>query len=78
MGGRKNIDDVIREYLSRKTPDGYYIIPASLAAREIVAKYNNVVVEETGTILFIKTRSRSIAEKVLRKLWTRNLLGEYS
>ncbi len=75
--GTNNIENIIREYLSRKTPDGYYVIPAKYEAHSLLEKYNGIVLEEAGTLLFIKTRSRSTAEKILRKLYRWGLLGEY-
>lgn len=75
--GSDNIENIIREYLSRKTPDGYYVIPAKPSARKLLEKYNGIALEETGTLLFVKTRSRSLAEKIIRKLYWRGLLGEY-
>ncbi len=74
--GANNIENIIREYLSRKTPDGYYVIPVKPGARGLIEKYKGLVLEETGSLLFIKTRSRSVAEKILRKLYRQRLLGE--
>ena len=72
-----DIEAVIRGYLSKKTPDGYYVIPAKPEARKLVEKYRGISLEETGILIIVKTRSRSIAEKILRKLYSAGLLGEY-
>lgn len=75
--GKGDLEELVREFLSKKSPDGYYVIPARSEAKSLLEKYSGVIVEEAGTLLFVKTRSRSMAEKILRKLYTRGLVGEY-
>ncbi len=77
--GKGDLEELVREFLSKKSPEGYYVIPvpARSEAKSLLEKYSGVVVEEAGTLLFVKTRSRSMAEKILRKLYIRGLIGEY-
>ncbi len=74
--GKGDLEELVREFLSRRSPDGYYIIPVRREARSLLEKYSGVIVEEAGTLLLVKTRSRSIAEKILRKLHMRGLISE--
>lgn len=74
--GTDDVESIIREYLSKRTPDGYYVIPVKNEARRLLERYHDIVLEESGLLLFVKTKSRSTAEKILRKLYHRRLLGE--
>jgi RNase P/RNase MRP subunit p29 len=70
-----DVERLIREYLSRRDPQGYYVILARKESKDILAGISGIVVEETGNILIVRTRSRSIAEKVIRLLAKRGLLA---
>ncbi len=71
------MENIVREYLSRRTPDGYYVIPVKIEARGLLEKYRGLIFEEAGALLFVKTKSRSIAERILRKMYRQGLLEEY-
>lgn len=75
----KDVERVIREILSRKDPAGYYVIIVANVekARGIVEKYKKrgeVVVEEAGDIIVVRSKSRKVAEELTRALVARNLL----
>lgn len=65
---------IIREYLSKRDPRGYYIIPATKGCEELLTNISGIELEEAGNTVFIKTKSRSTAEKILRILIKRNYL----
>lgn len=49
--------------LSRKDPQGYYVIPCKLSILRVMEKHNiNIVVEEAGDVVFLRTKSRRVAE----------------
>ena len=66
-------EKIVREVLSRKDPRGFYVITAHREALEVVGRLRGVSIEESGDTLIIMTRSRSLAEKILRMLMARNL-----
>lgn len=55
---------VIRELLSRKDPQGYYVIPCKLDILRFLEKHNieSIVVEEIGDIVLLRIKSRRVAE----------------
>ncbi|MDK6029116.1 hypothetical protein QPL79_07050 [Ignisphaera sp. 4213-co] len=70
-----SIDKIVREYLSRKDPRGNYVIPADKNCVDIINRFNNFIeVEEAGNTILIKTRSRRIAEKIVRILVQREYM----
>ena len=74
----KEIKRIVREYLSKKTPDGYYVIPAHRDALKVLENLEgSLSIEEVGDMIVVKTKSRKIGEEVIRKLLTRNLLKRY-
>ncbi len=66
----------LREYLSRRTPNGYYVIVARIEAKQLLEKLglDKSSFEEAGNTVIVKVRSRSLAEKILRILYKRRLL----
>jgi len=56
------------EYLKRRDPSGYYVILLKPSAREKLRGLSNVVVEESGGILVVRVKSRSVAKRLLEKL----------
>ena len=71
-----SVEKIVREILSRRDPRGYYVIPADKKCVELLEKFKGIELEEAGDTVFIKTKSRSIAEKVARMLIQRNMLKE--
>ncbi len=72
-------EQLIREILSRRDPHGYFVIPAKPEAYAIIEKYASkpgVVIVEYNDVIIVKTRSRSLAEKIARKLLHAGLLEE--
>ena len=64
------------DYLSRRDPHGYFVIPARPEAKSIAENLGGKdakIVDATDVIL-IKVKSRSKAEKLLRVLWKKKLL----
>ncbi len=72
-----DLNKVVREYLSRRTPDGYYVVTARLEAKEILSRLTGgkgVEYEELADTLIVKVRARSLAEEIIRILYRRKLL----
>lgn len=69
-------EKIIRDMLSRRDPSGNYVVLAlsSNKARSILAQYNHLDVEDSGSIIIIKCKSRRVAEELTRKLLTRGVL----
>lgn len=74
----KNKNKTIIQILSRTDPDGYYV---ALAAKspETLRLLNRVgttelVIEEYGNVLIIRSRSRRKIERVVNSLLSRGLL----
>lgn len=67
----------IIEYLKRKDPEGYYVIPAHLHAIRLVRKYPNVdIIQIDAETILLRTRSRKTARILLKQLASRKLLLE--
>ena len=69
---------VLRDILSRKDPHGYYVIPMKEEALEAVKHYLSrpgVIIVEYNDVILLKTRSRSLADRVARLLARRGLLA---
>ncbi|RLF05892.1 MAG: hypothetical protein DRK00_03235 [Thermoprotei archaeon] len=57
------------EELRRRDPEGYYVITVKRGELDRLGEIiERVKVEEAGELVFIRTRSRSIAKLILRKL----------
>ena len=67
-------EKAIREYLSRRDPMGYYVVPARKDCKELLTGISGIELEEVGGIVLVKTRSRSVAEKILRILIKKGML----
>jgi|YelNatPaOPRAMG01_1025707.scaffolds.fasta_scaffold15227_3 hypothetical protein len=63
-----------REKLGPRSPEGYYVILARPEAAGELEGIEGLIVEEVGGTLCIKTRSRSAALKLYRRLAARGLL----
>ncbi|WP_167827785.1 hypothetical protein [Pyrolobus fumarii] len=52
--------------MSRKTPDGSYLVPLrnTPEAVKLLENFNGVSVEDAGDVLLVKTRARSVAERI--------------
>lgn len=59
--------------LGKTDPEGYYIIIARKEAKNIISKYENIIIENHGEEIIIKTKSRSTGKHILRKLSQLNL-----
>ena len=64
--------------LGKRDPSGYFIIPARRQALElldkIISNQTDIAVEDVGgDIVFLKTRSRALAQKLLKLLESRGL-----
>ncbi len=70
MTGRSCIDDIA----SRKTPDGYYVIPAKRGSMELLKELRGVRLVEAGERILIMVRSRSMARKIAYRLVSLGLL----
>ena len=68
--------DVIKEILSRRDPQGMYVIVADARARDVVEEFRGwgVEWEEVGDEIIVRTRSRSVAERLARALARKGFL----
>ncbi|ALU12637.1 hypothetical protein EYM_05980 [Ignicoccus islandicus DSM 13165] len=57
--------------LGKRDPQGYYVIVAKAEAKELVGEG---LIEEVGDCVVIRIKSKSRAQKLLRKLQSRGLL----
>ncbi|RLE80120.1 MAG: hypothetical protein DRJ36_02575 [Thermoprotei archaeon] len=62
------------ELLWRRDPQGYYVIPAKRDALKVLKISKDIIVEEAGTLVFIKTRSRRLAKRIVLRLEKLGLL----
>ncbi len=73
------MEDVVRQILSRRTPDGYYVIPLldTPEARRLIehVKEEGIEVEEAGDILYVKVKPRSVAARIARLAARKHLLA---
>jgi len=75
MSERCRDSKVVREILSRRDPSGFYVILASRGAEEVLSDLGEgVEVEVAGDLTIVRTRSRSLAEKIVRRLAAAKLL----
>ncbi|MET1101345.1 MAG: hypothetical protein ABWW69_02540 [Pyrodictiaceae archaeon] len=71
----KNMEELIRGILSRRDPEGYYVIPASPRAMSMLQGIRGVEVVETGDVILARTRSRRLAARIARMLARLGLLA---
>jgi hypothetical protein len=71
-------DRVIKEILSRKDPQGYYVLLAvnSAELQRVLEEYVKLGVQADyySDVALIRCRSRRIAEEIARKLHSKGLL----
>lgn len=67
-------NDVIKELLSRKTPEGYYVVTASREALKYIEEKGILIEEIDAVTVIFKLKSRSLAKKIFRKLISKNLI----
>ncbi len=65
-----------RMELGPKSPNGYYVIVARREASRELEGLEGLIAEEAGDLLIIKTRSRSAALKLYRRLAAQGLLAD--
>jgi len=71
-----DVKNFIRSYLSRRTPDGYFVVPAKLEALNYLKDLENMIIYEiAGNIVFIKVKSRSLGERIIRRLYRLKLIA---
>ena len=58
----------------KKDPQGYYIIVANKSAESIVKDLKDVIFEDYGNLVIIKTKSRRLAHLIINKLCKLGLL----
>ena len=72
-----NYEEIISNILSRRDPQGYYIIPVSKSAlRDVLSGFGagNIIVDDYGDSVFIKTKSRRVAKKIIARALRLNAL----
>lgn len=69
-------EKLIQEILSKRTPDGYYLIPADRKGLVAIrTRFSvNFEIEELGDVVVVKVKSRNIAEKITRYLVLKGLV----
>ncbi|OYT59202.1 MAG: hypothetical protein B6U75_04285 [Desulfurococcales archaeon ex4484_217_1] len=72
----KKSSDIVKELLSKKTPDGYYVIPAHRKVLNTISSREFEVEEYTAEIVFLKVKSRNRAKKIIEYLLRKKLLIE--
>lgn len=77
MVGKKYRSKLLK-LIGKRDPSGYFVIPARQQALEILDKIvedpSNVIVEDVGGgMIFLKTKSRTLAQKLLKILENRGL-----
>ncbi len=70
-----DVERLVRSLLARRDPEGFYVVPARRGALQLLEGLEGVVVEEAGDTVFVRARSRRVAEKVARLLARRGLLA---
>ncbi len=73
---RMSIEKILRELLTRKTPNGYYLIPSFKKALRFIDLKDLEVEEYNAEIVFLKTRSRNKAKQLIEYLIKRKLVAE--
>ncbi len=63
-----DLEELIREVLSRRTPDGYYVVVVDKAALERLREKRGLRVIVHGGEAYIMTRSRREAARLIRLL----------
>ena len=71
---RKDIKKIIDDIVSRKDPQGYYVIPAKKDALKFLKMENEVLIEDIGDSIIIRVKSRRIAERIARGLALKGLI----
>jgi len=68
--------NVIKSYLERRDPQGYYVIPAKRNALNYIGENmrSQIVVEESGDVVFIRIKPRRLASQIVRILAKKNML----
>jgi len=64
------------DYLSRRDPHGYFVIPAKPEAKKIAENIGgkDAKIVDASSVILIRVKSRSKAEKLLKILWRKGLL----
>lgn len=71
----KNRDKLLAELLSRRDPQGFYVIVARREALEAV-RCEKVHVELVGDLVIIRSRARNVAERLAKLLLRQGLLAQ--
>ena len=72
---------LLRDFLSRRDPHGYYVIPVRPEGRGFVERLagrgggRDVVIVDAVDVILVKVRSRGLASRLLRTLNRRGLLA---
>ena len=66
--------DACVDLLKRRDPQGYYVLTAKREALELL-EVLDVIVEDAGSFLLVRVRSRSLAQKVCEMLLRKGLLS---
>uniref|UniRef100_A0A7C3SKF7 Uncharacterized protein n=1 Tax=Thermofilum pendens TaxID=2269 RepID=A0A7C3SKF7_THEPE len=66
--------DACVDLLRRRDPQGYYVLAAKREALELLEKLG-VSVEDAGSFLLVRVRSRSLAQRVCEMLLRKGLLS---
>jgi hypothetical protein len=69
--------DACVDVLRRRDPRGYYVLTARREALELLRMFD-VIVEDAGSFLLVRVRSRSLAQKVCELLLRKGLLSTHA
>lgn len=61
-------DSIIKSIISKRDPQGYYVIPLRNKPRlnSLLSKFKDLNVESYGSIFIVRTRSRDIAKRIIK------------
>jgi len=67
--------EVIEGILSRRDPQGYYVIPVKREALDLIRAYDVASVEEVGDVALVRVKSRRLARELASRLLKKGLLA---
>ncbi|HIQ03126.1 MAG TPA: hypothetical protein EYH40_01755 [Desulfurococcales archaeon] len=62
------IDSIIKSIISKRDPQGYYVIPLrnKPELNSLLSRFKGLNVESYGSIVIVRTKSRDIAKRIIR------------
>ncbi len=73
MKERDHVEKIVKDIIRRKDPKGYYIIPAEKGVLKFI-KDKDILIENLGTYVILRTKSRRVAERLARMFAEKDLI----